>query len=240
MHSVSVTLWAGSGGRFVIGVGFFVGASMADRGVLLMLSAQGESEINFKEAANCTKARLDGKEWKNMTIAKGLCTPREKFGGKRVPSGGGRGALRNAHCPVRQDVRSRMAAKRRLPRKYFPDAPGGGNVHQCQMSNDELGRRQQQPVGLEGLYLLSNLGDHLSLVGKLARVELGIEQLVADGQLEASAARGDQFKGFDLLFVFTQQLARQTDGLGLIVSHGAVTKCDLHHVFLRRSGYSDS
>jgi len=109
MHSVSVTLWAGSGGRFVVGVGFFVGASMADRGVLLMLSAQGESQVNFKEAANWTKARLDGKEWKNVTIAEGLCMPRAEFGGERVPNGGGRSALRNAHCSVRQDVRSRMA-----------------------------------------------------------------------------------------------------------------------------------
>jgi hypothetical protein len=72
------------------------------------------------------------------------------------------------------------------------------------MCTGELGRRQQQPVGIAGLEFLSDLGDHLSLVGKLARVELGIEQLVTDSQLETSAARGDQLKGLDLLFVFTQ------------------------------------
>ena len=59
-------------------------------------------------------------------------------------------------------------------------------------------------------------------VWKLAGFQLGIDQVAVDAQLEASASRGDELELFDLLFVGGQQLARQTDGLRLVVSHRAV------------------
>jgi hypothetical protein len=59
-------------------------------------------------------------------------------------------------------------------------------------------------------------------VWKLAGFQLGIDQVAVDAQLEASASRGDELELFDLLLVGGQQLARQTDGLRLVVSHRAV------------------
>ena len=65
-------------------------------------------------------------------------------------------------------------------------------------------------------------------VWKLAGFQLGIDQVAVDAQLEASAARGDELELFDLLLVGGQQLARQTDGLRLVVSHRAVFQFHVH------------
>jgi hypothetical protein len=65
-------------------------------------------------------------------------------------------------------------------------------------------------------------------VGELAGLELGVEELTVDGQLEAPAARGDQLQLADLLLETVEQLARQTDGLRLVVSHRTVTQFDVH------------
>jgi hypothetical protein len=78
--------------------------------------------------------------------------------------------------------------------------------------------------------------EHLLLVGELAGLELGVDQLAVDGQLETTAARWDQFEVADLLLELTQQLARQTDGLRLVVSHRAVFQLHVHRGLLAKGG----
>jgi hypothetical protein len=73
----------------------------------------------------------------------------------------------------------------------------------------------------------ANSLDRPLLIGELAGVQLGVDQFAVDGQLEAAASRWDQFQLTDLLFVRGEQLARQTDGLRLVVSHRTVTQFDV-------------
>jgi len=65
-------------------------------------------------------------------------------------------------------------------------------------------------------------------IGKLAGLQLGINQVAIHLQLEGAPARRDQVQILDLLLVRRQQLARQTDGLRFIVSHRAVFELDVH------------
>src|SRR4051812_12363639 len=51
------------------------------------------------------------------------------------------------------------------------------------------------------------------LVGKLAGLELGVDQFPVHGDLEGAAAGGDQLQVLDALLVLGQELGRQTDGL---------------------------
>src|SRR5262249_51193013 len=76
---------------------------------------------------------------------------------------------------------------------------------------------------------------HPVLVGELALLQFGVEQFPVDGQLEAAAVRGDELEVADLLFVGRQQLARQTEGLRLVVSAGAVPQFEVHEPSLRGS-----
>jgi hypothetical protein len=64
----------------------------------------------------------------------------------------------------------------------------------------------------------------------LAGLEFGVKELAIHRHLKAAAAGGDELEVFDLLLVGGQQLGRQTDGLGLVVSHGTVFDLDLIHV----------
>ena len=70
--------------------------------------------------------------------------------------------------------------------------------------------------------------DHGVLVGERAGLELRIEELAVQRELEASAAAGNQFYLSDLLLMGGFDLGRQTDGLGLVVSLGAVFQFNLH------------
>ena len=73
-----------------------------------------------------------------------------------------------------------------------------------------------------------DLGQDRFLLGKLARLQFGIEQAPVGDQLEAAAAGRDQFQALDALFESGQQLARQTDGLRFVVSHRAVLQFQVH------------
>src|ERR1051326_610134 len=73
-----------------------------------------------------------------------------------------------------------------------------------------------------------HLVEHLLLIGKLAGLELRVEQFLVNRQLEAAAAGGDQLQVFDLLFELGQDLGRQTDGSWLVVSNRAVFQRDVH------------
>ena len=69
-------------------------------------------------------------------------------------------------------------------------------------------------------------------LGELPGLELGIDQVAVDAQLEAAALGRDELERLDLLFVRGQQLARQTDGLRLVVSHRTVHEFNIHRILL--------
>jgi hypothetical protein len=71
-------------------------------------------------------------------------------------------------------------------------------------------------------------GDHRLFVGKLARQEFGIHQLVVERQFKTAAAGGLQLQALKTLFVLAENLGRQTDGLRLVVSSRAVAQMDFH------------
>ena len=69
---------------------------------------------------------------------------------------------------------------------------------------------------------------HLRLIGKLACLQLGVQQLAIDGQFEAAAAAWDELQFLDLLLVRAEQLGRQTDGLRFVISHRTVLQLHVH------------
>ena len=70
--------------------------------------------------------------------------------------------------------------------------------------------------------------EHLLFVGEFPGLELRVDEVAVERQLEAAAAAGNQLQLGDFLLVFGQQLGRQTDGLGLVVSHRAVLEFHFH------------
>ena len=94
-----------------------------------------------------------------------------------------------------------------------------------------IGRLRWRASQLNACLALHARADGLNgplFVWKLAGFQLGIDQVAVDAQLEASASQGDELELFDLLLVGGQQLARQTDGLRLVVSHRAVFQFHVH------------
>ena len=79
--------------------------------------------------------------------------------------------------------------------------------------------------------MLADELEHLLFVGELAGLELRVHEVAVERQLEAAAAAGDQLQLVDFLLVLGQQLGRQTDGLGLVVSHRAVFEFHFHFRF---------
>ena len=67
------------------------------------------------------------------------------------------------------------------------------------------------------------MSDQGLFVRELAGIQFRVQQLAIDGQLEATAAGWNQLQILDLLLEGGQQLGRQTDGLGLVVSHRTVS-----------------
>jgi hypothetical protein len=73
------------------------------------------------------------------------------------------------------------------------------------------------------------------LVRELFGFQLGVDQVTVDGHFEAASAGREQLEVLDLLLVRVQQLARQTDGLRLVVSHRAVAQLQMHDNLLSQS-----
>src|SRR5947209_2406338 len=65
-------------------------------------------------------------------------------------------------------------------------------------------------------------------IRELAGLEFGVDQFTVEGDLETPASRRDQLEVLDLLLVGGEELARQTDGLGFVVSHRAVFEFHVH------------
>jgi hypothetical protein len=70
---------------------------------------------------------------------------------------------------------------------------------------------------------------HPLFLGKLLGLELGVNQIPIEGDFKAPATRGNQLEAADLLLVRRKQLARQTDGLRLVVSHRAIHEFQIHN-----------
>ncbi len=75
---------------------------------------------------------------------------------------------------------------------------------------------------------LAHFIDHGLLVGKVAFLQLRVDQIAIDRQFETTSTGRLQFEGFQFLFVLRENLARQTDGTGFVVSSSAITKFNLH------------
>jgi hypothetical protein len=65
-------------------------------------------------------------------------------------------------------------------------------------------------------------------IGKLPCFELGIKQVAVQRKLEATASAGDQLEVLNLLLVRREKLARQTDGLRLVISHRTILEFQVH------------
>ena len=65
------------------------------------------------------------------------------------------------------------------------------------------------------------------MLGETAHVELGIHQFPVDGYLETPSTRGDEDELPHIGFLALENRFRQTDGFGLVPSHGAVFDPDL-------------
>jgi hypothetical protein len=65
-------------------------------------------------------------------------------------------------------------------------------------------------------------------IRKLASFELGIDQVAVHREFEATASGGDQLEVLNLLLVRREKLARQTDGLRLIISHRTILEFQVH------------
>ena len=73
-------------------------------------------------------------------------------------------------------------------------------------------------------YVLSAIDgrNNLSCGWVLSGFQLRVNQLPVQGDFKASTTTGNQCKSFNVCFVFAQQIVRQTDGSGQVVSSGAV------------------
>ena len=70
---------------------------------------------------------------------------------------------------------------------------------------------------------LAHFIDHGLLVGKVAFLQLRVDQIAIDRQFETTSTGRLQFEGFQFLFVLRENLARQTDGTGFVVSGSTIT-----------------
>ena len=71
------------------------------------------------------------------------------------------------------------------------------------------------------------------LIRESTGLELGVDQIAVDTELKATTTRRNQPHLTDLLFVRRQELARQTDGLRLVISHRTVFEFHLHDFSFR-------
>ena len=90
------------------------------------------------------------------------------------------------------------------------------------------------------LHPLPDRGDQRFFIGKLTGLQLRVKQFPIHGQLEAASAARDELQVGDLLFVFSEQLLRQTDGLRFVVSHRAIFEFQVHGCHLQWNEISSS
>jgi hypothetical protein len=76
--------------------------------------------------------------------------------------------------------------------------------------------------------LLPHRLEHPVLIRELPGLELRVDQIAVDLDLKRPATGGDELEFLDLILEVGEQLGRQTDGLGLVVSHVAVGELNSH------------
>ncbi len=91
-------------------------------------------------------------------------------------------------------------------------------------------------IGLTGAR--SNRFHNRSLCREFPRLELRVNQISVHGDLETPPGTRLQFERRDLRLVGRQQLLRQTDGFGFVVSRSAVAQVDFHPQVLLTAGRS--
>lgn len=74
----------------------------------------------------------------------------------------------------------------------------------------------------------ANFLDDFSLVRKTARLQFRIDLLAVNRDFKTAPGRWLQFEPPKLLFEVRQDLLRQTDGLGLVISSRAIKYMDFH------------
>ena len=85
------------------------------------------------------------------------------------------------------------------------------------------------PLAGGGLLLSENLPDeplHLARLDVAPGLELAVDQRPVDLDLKPAAIAGDEGQRFDVRLKRLQQLVRQTDGAGQVVSNRAVFNGD--------------
>jgi len=82
--------------------------------------------------------------------------------------------------------------------------------------------------GQDGRLVAGQDAADLALPGEALRRELGEDERVVLPHLEAASIGGDQDQGLDIALEALEQLFRQTDGTGLVVSDRTVADLDLH------------
>lgn len=70
--------------------------------------------------------------------------------------------------------------------------------------------------------------DDQRFLGELTGFQFRVNQLAVDHDFKATSIRGLQFKRLNLLLVGSENLGRQTDGRGFVVSSRAVSQMDFH------------
>ena len=79
-----------------------------------------------------------------------------------------------------------------------------------------------------GSNLRAELLENLVFVREGASLELGVHQQPIDFELELAAGRRHERDAVEALLELANDFARQTEGLGFVVSSGAVGQLDLH------------
>ena len=85
--------------------------------------------------------------------------------------------------------------------------------------------------GPGGNLLGETRADHVHdpfFIRKLTRLELGIDQVAVQRQFKTPASGRNQLEILNLLLVRVEKLARQTEGLRLVISHAAILEFQVH------------
>src|SRR5262245_57178179 len=75
---------------------------------------------------------------------------------------------------------------------------------------------------------LAHRRDHRLLIRELAGLELRVQPLSSHRELKTPTLGGNHYEAADRLLVLWQELGRQTDGLGLVISKSAVFQRYFH------------
>ena len=89
----------------------------------------------------------------------------------------------------------------------------------------------QNPISeFKGSDAFRYFGLDFFVLGKAAFFDFGEGEFAVDGDFETPASGGNEREAFDVLFEFSQESVRQTDGLVFVASSRAVFNVDSGHL----------